>query len=391
MTTYDENSSPEYANITIKWQAIYQTFTLRMDQMDQMTEKVFMDMGLRLGSLVKSCKDVTDMTHQATAALSRYETIQAAELLSDKRSISNLHGAIMDTQSSEKLASLSDRSVNHLHELSDLLINLDGKTTPMVEKVKILSQNLSNRMNRIVVAVQFQDITRQEIDKVRNGLRDLTQWATREGEEKDANEEEILALLVEIIRACELQGRRLKDVAEMLSDAWSNIHKSLAESREEVMNVCIIMSSLAHMVQEIPHEFKRLIKQHKDSDPGPEIDQEAESGRKEFVLLSKAVLSGSMKILSINNIVDERARSLSDEISEMENVFIDDKDISSIIGSMISDLDEMASFSRAAASALVPEGVEISELSAVEPGSVRHREDTETKDHDGGMGSIELF
>ncbi len=392
MTTYDENSKSEFMNITTRCQALNQTFTQRMDHMEQVTERVFLDMGQRLGSLVKGCKDVIEMTHQATAALSRYETIQAAELLSDKRSISDLHGAIMDTQSSEKLASFNDRSVNHLHELSDLLKNLDEKTTPMTEKVKVLSETLSNRMNRIVVAVQFQDITRQEIDKVRESLGSLTKRATRGNSGKDTTTEETMAFMIDVIRTCDQQGHRLEEVAGMLSDAWSNIHKSLVESGEEIMNVSIIMSCLAHMVQEIPYEIKKLVKQHKDSDPGPGSDREPETGREEFALLSKAILSGSVKILSISRIVEEKARSLSDEINEMEIVFIDDKDISSTIESMVGDLHEMAAFSRKAASTLMPEGQEISAITTGEPGSVSHCKDARMEeDSDGGSGSVELF
>lgn len=76
----------------------------------------------------------------------------------------------------------------------------------------------------------------------------------------------------------------------------------------------------------------------------------------------------------------------------MEIVFINDRDISSTIESMVNDLHEMAAFSRTAASILMPDGQEMSAITTGEPGSVSHCKDARIEeDSDGGSGSVELF
>lgn len=392
MTTNNENNTAESPDIKVRWLTLYHSLTQRLDHMDQVTEMVFLDIGRRLGGLVKSCKDVIEMTHQATVTLSKRETVQAAELLIDKEAIPDLHGLMMDFVFCEKSASAYGRSMNYLHELSDLLTNLDKKTSPMTEKVMVMSKVLSNRMNMIVEAVQFQDITRQQIDKVRESLGNLSKRATRFPDEKEVTVEGTVGFLIDVTETCDIQGRRIEGVAGQISDAWSSIHNSLVVSGEEILNAGIIMSSLAQMVQEIPYEIKKLVKRHEVSDPGPEIGQEPDTSHKEFAVLSKAIQSGSVKILSISRIVEEKAHSISQEIRELENVFIEDHDISGTLEHMVRDLHEMTAFSRTTASSLMPEGQELLDWTVEKQGTISRREDPQLgEEKDNGSGSVELF
>jgi len=307
------------------WLDLHNTLTKRLDHIDQITEEVFLDMGGRLGDIVKNCKDVIEMTHQATIAFSDYETIHAAKLSGDQG-------------------------------ISDLLSNLDDKISPMAEKVMVMSETMANRVNMIVEAVQFQDITRQEIDRVRKTFGNLSERADQVPDGKKAAAEETVTFLIDVIGICDIQSRRIEAVARQISDAWSGIHKGLIESDDEILRVAIIMSSLAQLVQEVPCEMEK------------------------------------QKILSTSRVVEEKARSLSLEIGEMKSVFADDQNIPCTLENMIRDLNGMAAFSRTAASCLLPDGHEMTAWTDAEPGSISRREDTRIEEEqDDESGSVELF
>jgi len=398
MTAYDEHHEPDFKTTIAKWQAHYQELSGSLNGLDQDTEKVFLKMGKGVEDLSRRCRDVVEMTRLATTTLSKHETLQAAEHLSDEIFSSDgrgiMHGILKDSASGENPDilpdTLKDQAEGHIYELWRLIRKLDEKASPMAERAMSISNTLSDSINSIVIAVQFQDITRQEMDKVRESLESLAQRINRGTNGKEDTTRETSDLLIDVMQTCDHQARCMEVVGGKISDAFSNIHKNLTGSGDEVMDVCIIMASLAEIVQSIPFEIKTLVKQHKSA--APANGQEPDADRREFAILSKAVLSGTVRVLSLSRIVEEKARALAEEIKEMERVLTDDHQISGTLERMVGDLREMAASSRTAASRLMPAGQEVPALnvSGDETG-LSGEEALMEEGHDDGHGSVEFF
>jgi hypothetical protein len=406
MTAYDKHNEPDFNTTIDRWQAHYEELSGRLNDLDQASENVFLKMGRGVEDLSRRCREILEMTRLATTTLSKHETLQAAEHIGHEmfsyEGHGIIHGILKDADTGKNPETLpdilpnilKDQPEDHFQELWHLIRKLDVKASPMAERAISISNTLSETINNIVVAIQFQDITRQEMEKVRDSLENLAQRTNlgSNGKEGTAGEAagETSELLIDVMQTCDHQARRMEVVGGKINDAFSAIHKNLTGSGDEVMDVCIIMASLAEIVQSIPFEIKKLVKQHKSA--APANGQEPDADRREFAILSKAVLSGTVRVVSLSRIIEEKARSLSEEIKEMERVLTDDHQISHTLESMIGDLREMSDSSRAAASRLMPEGHEVPVLNTGGDDTDLISEDAQAEDgHGEGPGSVEFF
>ncbi|MBN2419577.1 MAG: methyl-accepting chemotaxis protein, partial [Deltaproteobacteria bacterium] len=212
------------------------------------------------------------------------------------------------TDKKEILSSLADNAhssvEDNVHHMEDL-IKMALKT---MRRAEIHSQKISSLISEVVVAIQFHDISRQQIDHIVETLEEIeTSFNDKSGEQKSG--EDLVASLVKTYTVLSLQVEQLNQVTKEIQDAHKKIQRSFHEIAHEVdslVNGMIGFSENTDGLTYAGNPFEQLI-----------------SG---LVQLDKIINQGKEMAGMINYNLkqsSETAENLSAHLTDMEDISMD--------------------------------------------------------------------
>jgi len=133
--------------------------------------------------------------------------------------------------------------MNRLDNMADAVSDMVSENVMRINKVMNLtlhalkesetrSQRISTLVGEVVMAIQFHDIVRQQVEHVIDAFQDL-EASIREKDMQTACEEDILGILGEAFSLLHLQTRQLKQILSEITDAHIKITTSFNEIGKE--------------------------------------------------------------------------------------------------------------------------------------------------------------
>jgi methyl-accepting chemotaxis protein len=161
------------------------------------------------------------------------DTASLAELVTDV--FSNLRGL------KQRQEYQTDNVLKGTHGIVESLANLSAKSGDEVDQITRNSESITGNIGELVESVQYQDITKQALDRIINDLNRAGQRGVQKASEpEDAQEKLELSDDLILIGVCMKQTSCLKDTGEQISHAVRKMienHKSVAKSIEDMTSV----------------------------------------------------------------------------------------------------------------------------------------------------------
>jgi methyl-accepting chemotaxis protein len=210
------------------------------------------------------------------------------------------------SEKKERLSALADSAKGSVEENTHYIEELVKQALRTMHLVEIHSQKISTLVGEIVVAIQFHDISRQQIEHILKNLEDIRTFFD---EDTDSTNGERAKLLAKAHMVMSLQVEQINQVKKEIMNAYEKAKRSFNEIGNEVD---ALLNSMIDLSQDTDHTgnntstFQQLISGLSDL-------EEITGQGKEMAKIIDHTLKDSAKI----------AESLSTHLTQMEDISMD--------------------------------------------------------------------
>jgi methyl-accepting chemotaxis protein len=206
----------------------------------------------------------------------------------------------------ERLSLLADNAKNSVEENMYHIEGLIKQALKTMHTAEIHSKKISSLVGEIVVAIQFHDISRQQIEHIVKNLEDISSFFHEDINSANGEREKALAKAYTVMS---LQVEQINQVKKEIINAYTKAKRSFSEIGNEVE---ALVSSMIDLSQDTDHtgnntsNFKKLI-----SSLG-ELEEITGEGREMAKVINQTLKESA-----------ETAESLSAHLTQMEDISMD--------------------------------------------------------------------
>ncbi|MBI9092079.1 MAG: hypothetical protein JEZ12_22940 [Desulfobacterium sp.] len=147
---------------------------------------------------------------------------------------------------SEKIKEIQDLTCEAQDSVIKTMENIQSladMSCKTLEQAQHTAQAIQKRVGEIVMAIQFHDIARQQLEHVNQAFEDVAQWL-KEKKASDAEIQTTVALKIpdQIISILKVQCEQLAHVTKEINQAYEKIMSSFHEINSEVSNLKHLLS-----------------------------------------------------------------------------------------------------------------------------------------------------